>query len=101
MKLKIGPFVYTIVREEEVGEENGSPIWGQCTNRTSTIRILSSLPEIQRKHTELHEILHALFFLGGLEPVEEEKIVNTLAPLLMLFMQDNPKYVESLCEKPR
>lgn len=61
------------------------------------IRLDSTLGPDYKATVLLHEVLHAVFFLGGVEPLcpkgDEEPIVKALAPLLRDTLRRNPRLV--------
>ncbi len=100
----IGPFVYevqcspistlTLAAQQRIGE---------CSYEDLAIRLAHSLAPGQTRETLLHEAMHALSNMAGLDhelgDEAEEKVVRRLAPLLLALLRDNPKLVRFLTDE--
>ena len=83
--VQIGPFTY------EVRPTNNEDIIGETHNEELRIEIREGLPPQLEKETLLHEILHAIFFTLGLKTkMDEERIVETVSPILLDVIRRNP-----------
>jgi hypothetical protein len=102
--VQVGPFIYSVKVDRQVmAIVDGSGQWGG-----DSLEIwMSDAPHpVRVKETLLHESLHALWHLVGLNepyPQEEkdspgEDIINRLAPALLSLLRDNPELVEWLQE---
>lgn len=86
--IKVGPFTY------QVREWNGGGDHGACDSDELVISVDSTKPTEQIKNTLLHEILHAVWYVWGLNKPNEEAAVNALANGLQTVFRDNPKLIE-------
>ena len=88
-KIKIGPYNWTFIdNSSKTGRDN----LGLCEYSKLLILISNKIPPDVKKVTILHELLHAFFDSSGLQPKDEENIVDTLANQLLLFIQNNPEF---------
>lgn len=90
-KVLLGPFTYSVVRvpDRSMGDNSGSIEYGR-----QEIRVAASLKGEYARETLVHEMLHGLIHMAGLEKElgdSEEEVVKRLAPLLLLAVRDNPK----------
>jgi hypothetical protein len=93
-KVKVGPFTYSLTVYKELMNAKREDLWGQCDSHNMSIRLLDGLPSDREANTYLHECLHAMFHTACPHMEEEERIVTQLAPVLMKFIKDNPKFME-------
>lgn len=95
--LKIGPYRYEITFKKDLTNDKGDALYGWCQNGEHTISIRTDLPIERERTTLVHEVLHALWDMSALpnKPAEEQAI-STLAPLLIAFLEDNPKFLRYL-----
>lgn len=80
----------------EEAVERGIDGWFDYEN--GRIEVAEGLSPSVKAEITLHEILHAAFYVAktGLSDDEEEKVVNTIAPVLLSFLRDNPSLVTLL-----
>lgn len=93
--IKIGYKTCAIDLVQSVDDEGSYGHW--CSN-TSTIKIKEDQSPIEIGNTLIHEILHALFYIQGLNFPDktEERIVLTLANGLTTVIKDNPGLLTTL-----
>lgn len=73
---------------------------GSCDTNANEIEIMEGLPPVEERDTVLHEILHGVWALMGIDyPKIEETIVNRLATGLTQVFQDNPELMKYLSSK--
>ena len=73
--------------------------WGECDPTNLVIRVRVDLAQMIRAEVLLHEVLHAAYDMGRLEPgADEEKTVSVLANQLAQVWRDNPDLVSFLSE---
>lgn len=70
---------------------------GKCDYDAVTISVRKRMPGNKARETLLHEILHACGYPTLLG--KDEKFVDTIAPLLLQVIQDNPELMEYLLAK--
>jgi hypothetical protein len=93
--VKVGPFTYLFhYTKEIVKNAKGDDLWGQCDNEAMVIRVCPGQSNGREACTVMHESLHAMFAMACPHMEEEERIVTQLAPVLMKFIKDNPKFME-------
>lgn len=82
--------------------EAAEAILGITDTDKLTISVRPSLPRSLKAQTLLHEVLHTLTHLTGLEKElgekKEEAVVTRLAPALLAVLIDNPKLVAYILE---
>ena len=96
--LKIGYKKYLMYFVKKL---DGGKTQGDCANHDGVkgvIRIAKGQHKVEKANTVLHEILHAICHVQGLNLTdkEEERIVLSLTNGLIDFMRENPKMVEQL-----
>lgn len=106
--LKIGYKEYHMYFVKKI---DGGATFGDCTSLCGSrgvIRIAKGQKKVEKANTILHEIIHALVYVQGLEPDlkgdKEEKVVLSLTNGLIQFMRDNPKVMNQIMKmikKPR
>jgi hypothetical protein len=95
--VRIGPHRYAIRSERIEGDDT----FGDCSPGACLIRIDPRQTASQRRDTLVHELLHALCSLTGLnEKVDEEDLVLRLSPALLDLLRRNPALVRYLTESP-
>lgn len=103
--INVGPFKCTVVRTEEAIQkaslEAGVELDGQWQARSLTIVIRPDLAADLEAETLVHEVLHVLFAIAGVEDDagEQEAIVTRLSPLLLDTLRRNPLMVRYLLER--
>ena len=92
--VKVGPHTYQIRLH---ALENLS---GDCDTDRLRIRIDRSMRGSQRRDTLLHEVLHAITSMTGLDhelgDSTDEAVARRLAPALLDVLRANPKFTEYL-----
>lgn len=101
--IKIGPYRYKIIRSRKKLEKHAfdrGNLFGVTIHDDQAIYIDNKVADDIRKDTELHEVLHCLFFAAGISmPVErEEHIVRCLATTLLNAMRENKAFFLTLME---
>lgn len=73
--------IYTIEEVDTVNKTN--PRRGEINYLTNEIKIDKNMPETLKRQVLMHEILHAVFDLLGLDDLgEDEKMVQSIATAL-------------------
>lgn len=68
--------------------DGGEDVFGLCLNGHSEILIRAGLPQQEREHTFLHELVHAMLYtLGWGRLNADEDRVDALAGMLHQFLQ--------------
>lgn len=99
--VKIGAITVSI---EEIAGDSGfsSPTLGQYTSQTATIKLDKATAGDQRKAVLLHEVIHAILDIHGIDAsmqfshAQNEALVSMLEPALLLLIKTNPKLMEYL-----
>lgn len=99
----IGPFQFDILwstNELKLAAEQPGNYLGLTDQRSSRIWIADDQAPVVERDTLLHEILHGIIATFGapldLDRAEEERIVATLAPVLLGVLRENPLLVSYL-----
>lgn len=100
-KLRIGPHTFIVKTDDEsVRVLRADPARGDCVPHDQVIRVDPERPESGVAETLMHETLHGIWDVSGLRAAgcddDEEQIVTTFAPWLVLVLRDNPKLVKVL-----
>lgn len=79
--------------------------YGECEFLNFVIRIDQSHRRCKVADTLIHEILHAIFWVWGIEDGDkEERLVNTLSTAICTVWRDNPDVIawinENLADAP-
>lgn len=99
----VGPYSYRVSCDEtehlEAQQAESAKLYG-IINHSKLILILDPEQHPTRAQaTMLHEVLHAVFRVGGNEPSNEEEVIDMIASLLLHVLQQNPQLVAFLCER--
>lgn len=98
--LRVGPYrVKVEVSEAEINAQSNllkSDLAGMWVWKTSMIVLRPGLSDEATAECLLHEILHAVFTVAGIESEDEERLVNAIAPTLLDTLRRNPKLVDYL-----
>lgn len=93
-KIKVGPFEYA-VELLHGGQANAENVFGKANHNQRKIILADDNSEQQQKNTLLHEVIHAVWRVWGMdfqhEKDTEEQVVTVLANGLHTVMLDNPK----------
>lgn len=99
MIVTVGPLTYRVLFDQDAALELEDDS-GRCLAERGELWIHSQLGESQVRETVLHELLHALLSLTGLDmDLGEKKAEDTcrrLAPALLDLLQRNPLVVNFL-----
>lgn len=86
--MRVGPLVYRIVEIADLRDENDAYLYGICRNTRQDMLIDANLT-LARKHLVLiHEALHAIEDMRGLDL--SEPVVAALGTAIYELLQDNP-----------
>lgn len=90
MKIKIGHLTYE-VKQIDAELMNAKNLFGQCDREKQIITIAEGLPKERYAEVLLHECLHGIFEIKGLEFEHEleERIVNAFAMGITELFQRN------------
>jgi hypothetical protein len=93
--VQVGPHVYAVDTSENARAAlRAERMRGECRSDQLLIHIDPDLPRTIVQETVLHEVLHAVIdttVMGELFDHDQiEKIVEGIAPLLLLVLRDNP-----------
>jgi hypothetical protein len=93
-RLQVGPFRYEVV----VDDARIPPdLFGQCDKGQHVIALHPHQSPDRLRATLVHEVLHALCDLTGVDDDKgEESIATALAPALLGVLRANPRLVEWL-----
>lgn len=105
--VKVGPHRYEVITDRAAIDRNSvvekAELNGITDHSTLQIVLAPDLAVGVRNEILVHEILHTLVSLSGLgsnngtwSDTEEEDVVTRLAPLVLMFIQDNPDVIEQL-----
>jgi len=89
-QVDIGGFKYKINLYDEVKNEKGEDLVGQCNHNTLELKLSNKycVTPDQAKNTIIHEILHAIF--EDREIKQDERTVTLLANGLRALAKQNP-----------
>ena len=95
-RVVIGPFSYQVVVD---ADRLPADLYGQCDKGKHVIALHPDQSDPRLRATLVHELLHALCDLTGLDDDKtEERIVTVLAPALLAVLRDNPRLVGWLAD---
>ena len=97
----VGPHCYRLLVDAnaiaKASVQEGAPILGYCEKAETRIVIESNLVESLEREVVVHELLHAMCSLAGLDDElgedVEERVVTRLAPIIVDVLERN----ENLC----
>jgi hypothetical protein len=103
--LKVGHMRYAIYVNDrmiaDAGAKMGGELWGATLPHEAKIILQEGMSPQQFADTLLHEALHGVFNVSGLQydlaqghPLDEEAIIRRLVPALLETLRDNPKFTE-------
>lgn len=100
--LKVGPHWFKVWWNNEAC--TNADVAGAMMEQASVILVDPNISKTQQRETLLHECLHAMWsqtWMDKIFPDEDqdgdgERIIHTLAPVLLSFLRDNPEVVEFL-----
>lgn len=95
-KVVVGPFTYTVVVDEG---RIPSDLYGACDKGHHIISLHPNQSAQRLRVTLVHELLHALCDVTGVDDDKvEERVVTVLAPVLLGLLRGNPRLVKWLME---
>lgn len=98
-EVRVGPAIYRVRLKKPL-----PMLCGQTVHEKNLIRLSANQAPPSMRDTLLHEVLHGVFWTGGLGSVfdigkdEEEKLVRALTPWVLGLIRDNPELVTFLQE---
>lgn len=96
--IRIGPARYEIKSTKSaISEARGQVLEhasGVCFNDQGVIVLDPDLGMTQMQETLTHEVLHAVFYLAGID--DDEDPVRRIAPYVLMLLQQNPKLIDYL-----
>lgn len=104
-RVKVGPHWFRIWWNNEAAVN--ADVAGAMMEQASIILLDPKISKTQRRETLVHECLHAMWsqtWMDKLWPDEDqdgdgERIIHTLAPILLGWLRDNPEVVEFLVQE--
>ena len=75
---------------------------GITLHHRGIIEVEKGLPAIEQANTMLHEVMHAVYYVQGMNCIDakaddvEEKIINSLGNGLTQVFRDNPEFTASV-----
>lgn len=93
LRLKIGPFHYTI---KPLPPKVAEADWGDCDNLQHEIRLDRSMTTVRLAEILTHEMMHAIVHeraIKASDEVEEAYVTGTARGLLNVFIE-NPEWFE-------
>lgn len=107
MKIKIGPYKFTVVFDKKKQLEAQKKLkqgdtFGMMDPFSQTIWVDPDQAEDSKADTLLHEVLHAVWLAAGAhesKPKTEEAVISTLTPGLLCALRNNPNLVKFLVGK--
>lgn len=98
----VGPFTYTVNRDQAAldreAHSSARAIDGFVQRSRLEIVVSPDLAADYEREVVLHEVLHTVFGLVGLD--DEEDPVRRIAPVLLDVLQRNPDLVRYLTDDP-
>lgn len=96
-KLKVGPVIYTVyftgrdsVLYHRHLKEHETHFYGITDNLNQSIIIDGSMEPSQIFATLIHEAVHAMINVFGIEKMDEEQVVTHFSSVLADFLLNNP-----------
>jgi len=95
-KIKIGPHVFTVIsRDQAWFDENR--MYGRMYSTELTIEVCLNFSPTVVLDTFLHEVLHAVYFVYGMECKDnEERTVGVMSTGLTQVLVDNPTLLKCI-----
>lgn len=96
-RIQVGPHTYDVEFDEQRCRD--LELRGRSDQNTLTFLLHPGLPESMVRETVLHELLHAVLSIQGVDVTDEplltseneERLVRCLAPLLLDTLRRNPR----------
>jgi hypothetical protein len=87
------------VQSWKSSEASASERYAECDRINQVIRVRDDLPEQLTAECLLHEVLHAAYDMGGIDPGDgEERTVTVMSIQLSQVIRDNPALIAYLQE---
>lgn len=105
MKLDILGVEYPLELNDHISQSSGHPAYALCENQPPLIQISTAAAPSQRLYLLLHEVYHALSYMGhlqflrdaaGTHLMDDESHVDALASLTAEFLTRNQQIVVPL-----
>ena len=94
-QIKIGPYMFEVKHVPDLRDEDGKKLYGRHDGTYKVIEISSRQCEDMKRETVIHECLHAIIDVTGLDVKGlEESYVTAMSPVIMSWMRDNKKMVK-------
>lgn len=95
-KVKIGPYIYDVeIQDTPVAGDKACLAYQDFDRQVLAIK-KDTKPAVKRMAV-VHESMHAMYDLAEFQEgvlYSEEEVVSRLSPLIVQFIQDNPKLME-------
>ena len=92
-RIKIGPMEFTIEAVNDLQEGNAK-LLGKINSADLILHVDDSLPKQAMEQTIWHESLHAILEqLGQVKHAGDESLVDPLAYMIYLFVQNNKQFI--------
>ncbi len=85
--VKIGPYTYAVVYEEQIRADNDSRLKGQADHMALTIRLAAGMAREHTEETFLHELLHCIECVYEMRLKERE--IGLFSVGLLAALRDN------------
>lgn len=103
-RVQVGPYSFTIdfdpITHNSVEIAEGEKLYGRVDFPSQTINVNPGQEKDSLADTILHEILHAVIYISGLqkrfEGNSEEELITPMATTLLDTLRRNPKLVDFL-----
>lgn len=101
--IKVGATTYDVAVKKRLPENR----YGDTRNGIASIRLNKVMTLGPTQDTLLHEVLHAVVHVSGMQNVlefsdeSEEKMIRILTPWILGVIRDNPELIEYLTEGDR
>jgi hypothetical protein len=97
LNLKIGVIHVPVLTEPIAGDEADEVVLGEYTaGPNPCIRLHPALKGPELSATLMHEVLHAIADLYGLDDVLKEREVRILEMAICTFVKDNPQAISQI-----
>lgn len=96
--IDVGPHRYRVVVDHD-GLLDSDHKAGHCSASRLVIAVDADQEPSQMADTVVHEVVHALLAVSGLDDDIEERVCLALGPGLLGVLQDNPELVRWLAAK--
>ena len=94
--LKIGAHQFQVRWEENPEHEDGDRLLGDSCLEYGYIRLRRAMTGTIEKETLIHEVLHMIWAMNGLESTSEESCVASIGAGLTQVLVDNPWFAKMM-----